>query len=149
MNSHERELALRAHIRTLLLDYALTHLTRNYVAYTEHVVSEVGLSLHTFCSRATPIWLQVLGPALHKIPTNDATSLVLEPTLHEQIDSCLRLKCLAAYDEKWVADPQSLAALKKSVVSRVDPQRTPTMTCWRETDDSEFWEPSPVTATNK
>ena len=41
MATNERELALRAHIRTLLLSYALTHLTVNYVEYTEDFVSRV------------------------------------------------------------------------------------------------------------
>ena len=36
-----RELALRDHIRTLLLDYSLTHLTTDYVAFTECAVAEV------------------------------------------------------------------------------------------------------------
>ena len=41
MDSNERELALRPHTRTLLLDYALAHLTVNYVTYTEGLVREV------------------------------------------------------------------------------------------------------------
>lgn len=50
MSSNERELALRAHIRTLLLDYAFTHLTVNYVQYTEDAVSQVS-------EVSTPIYL--------------------------------------------------------------------------------------------
>ena len=34
-------MALQAHIRSLLLEYALEHLTIDYIAYTEAVVSEV------------------------------------------------------------------------------------------------------------
>jgi hypothetical protein len=37
----DRELALRAHIRALLLDYCLTHLTTNYITYTENAVANV------------------------------------------------------------------------------------------------------------
>jgi hypothetical protein len=40
----EEELALRAHIRNLLLDYALTHLTTNYITFTEDKVDEVSPS---------------------------------------------------------------------------------------------------------
>ena len=32
---------LRAHIRNLLLDYALTHLTRDYVSYTKNLIAVV------------------------------------------------------------------------------------------------------------
>jgi hypothetical protein len=44
MNDSERETALQAHIREKLLDYALTHLTKNYITYTENAVTEVRLS---------------------------------------------------------------------------------------------------------
>lgn len=37
----EKERALGAHIRKLLLRYSLTHLTINYVTYTRTQVSEV------------------------------------------------------------------------------------------------------------
>lgn len=51
MSSNERELALRTHIRTLLLDYAFTHLTVNYVQYTEEAVSQVSeLSIPLYLS---------------------------------------------------------------------------------------------------
>jgi hypothetical protein len=36
-----REFALRAHIRNLLLDYALTHLTTDYLKFTEDAVYQV------------------------------------------------------------------------------------------------------------
>ena len=40
---------LRAHIQDILLDYALTHLTTNYVEYTEEIVSKVaGLRRYLF-----------------------------------------------------------------------------------------------------
>lgn len=35
--------ALRAHIQDILLDYALTHLTTDYVAYTYTIANEVRL----------------------------------------------------------------------------------------------------------
>lgn len=44
MDHNAREQALRAHIRSLLHNYALTHLTINYVNYTEDLVAEVVLS---------------------------------------------------------------------------------------------------------
>ena len=40
-----RELALRTHIRNLLLNYSLTHLATNYVTWTQDTVNEVRLLL--------------------------------------------------------------------------------------------------------
>lgn len=37
----DRELELRTHIRSLLLQYALNHLTTNYVEWTQETVSNV------------------------------------------------------------------------------------------------------------
>ncbi len=37
----DRELELRAHIRGLLLQYALTHLATNYVTWTQESVADV------------------------------------------------------------------------------------------------------------
>lgn len=45
MQSEQRELALRTHIRDLLLNYSLTHLATNYVTWTQDTVNEVRLLL--------------------------------------------------------------------------------------------------------
>jgi hypothetical protein len=60
MQDQEREKALQAYIRDLTLEYALTHLTKNYVTFTENVVTEVRLYPGlTFISR-TNRWLVTL-----------------------------------------------------------------------------------------
>lgn len=41
MNNIDQELALRAHIRSQLLEYALTHITTNYITWTEDAVQTV------------------------------------------------------------------------------------------------------------
>lgn len=41
MSPEEHELQLRSHIRNLLFDYAKTHLTTDYIVWTEEAVSEV------------------------------------------------------------------------------------------------------------
>ncbi len=41
METADRELELRDHIRSLLLRYALTHLATNYVSWTQEAVTEV------------------------------------------------------------------------------------------------------------
>ena len=46
MHAGDHEDELRAHIREQLLDYALTHLTENYVTFTENTVAGVRLLTH-------------------------------------------------------------------------------------------------------
>ena len=44
-NGDEEERALREHIRNILYEYAVTHLTTDYVQFTEDAVSEVKVIL--------------------------------------------------------------------------------------------------------
>ncbi len=41
VNGDDEECALREHIRNILYEYAVTHLTTNYIQFTEDAVSEV------------------------------------------------------------------------------------------------------------
>jgi hypothetical protein len=43
LDNEEDEVALRAHIRSNLLQYALDHLTIDHVAFTQQGVSDVSL----------------------------------------------------------------------------------------------------------
>ena len=47
MDGNQYELALRAHVRYLLHDYAKAHLTKDYQTFTEDAVSEVSMILST------------------------------------------------------------------------------------------------------
>ncbi|KAI0094483.1 hypothetical protein BDY19DRAFT_22568 [Irpex rosettiformis] len=114
MASQEREIALRAHIRTLLLDYALSHLTENYVDHTEAFVS------------------QVLVPTLGVLPTSDPTLPILEPSLYDQLNSSLKIGRLPAYNEKWSTDSQSLSLIKYNFAATRQSQDVPSSACWRE-----------------
>lgn len=42
MDSVNREIALRAHVHRLLDEYVITHLTTDYVDFTQYTVNEVG-----------------------------------------------------------------------------------------------------------
>lgn len=44
----DSEVALRVHIRKLLLDYSLEHLTTDHISFTEHSVSKASLFIY-FC----------------------------------------------------------------------------------------------------
>lgn len=44
LSSDDREVELRAHIRSLLSQYAVTHLATNYIAWTESEVANVRTS---------------------------------------------------------------------------------------------------------
>lgn len=109
-----RELALRAHIHNLLEEYALTHLTTNYVVFTNYVVSEVS----TAClrpSRFVPFkTLQVLSASLYTLPTTEPTSLALEPALPDLIHDTLKLSRLPAFEERWETDVHANAHLRNA-----------------------------------
>ncbi|KAI0348170.1 hypothetical protein BDW22DRAFT_1416471 [Trametopsis cervina] len=117
MTTEDREITLRAHIRSLLLDYALTHLAIDYVQYTEDAVSEG------------------LIPSLTIVPSNESTSPSLEPPLYEQISLALKLKDALLYSEQCAADPEALSLIKKSLsINRVSSLRQ-TVTCWSDAED--------------
>ncbi|EKM61502.1 uncharacterized protein PHACADRAFT_190671 [Phanerochaete carnosa HHB-10118-sp] len=94
MSLRGRELALRAHIHDLLHDYALTHLTTDYVAFTNRTVHEI------------------LSQSLHTIPTQDPTSLTLEPALPELIASTFKLPGVTEYQERLDVNPEAKSYLK-------------------------------------
>lgn len=78
---------------------------------------------------------QLLTPALHKVPTRDANSVILEPTLHDQIDTSLNLKHVPPYDDKWKTDPQCLAFLKQCVTFKPNPRSQSSLECWSDWKD--------------
>ncbi|KAI0081106.1 hypothetical protein K474DRAFT_1656939 [Panus rudis PR-1116 ss-1] len=97
-NENEKEFALRAHIRTLLLDYSLTHLTKNYVAYTEEATSKI------------------LTDSLKPVPLVDPTDPAMPLTIYESLCSVLPLTTVTPYDESFVTDSSALSLIK-SVIS--------------------------------
>ncbi|KAF7793464.1 hypothetical protein EIP86_004576 [Pleurotus ostreatoroseus] len=104
--------ALRAHIQDILLDYALTHLTTDYVAYTYTIANEL------------------LVPNLHLVSTADPTSFTFEPSVAKTVCAIFNNAQPAQYEERWAVDKQVATYLKE--VTIFTGGRQPSETCWDE-----------------
>ncbi|KAH8094623.1 hypothetical protein BXZ70DRAFT_349343 [Cristinia sonorae] len=116
---NDAEFALRSHIRTLLLDYALTHLTTDYIAFTEDATNEL------------------LASSLQPIATSEPTDLVLQPALPEAICLGLHLNNLPAYEERWPIGQNASgileACLKRKKGTCISSE------CWNESPNEYSW----------
>lgn len=108
-----RELELRAHIHALLHDYALTHITTDYIAFTNTAVHQACFFSYfrTFIVNDAHR-SQVLSQSLRTVSTRDSTSLALEPPLPELIASTFKLSKAPEYQEKLDLCPESKLYLK-------------------------------------
>ncbi|CDO73083.1 hypothetical protein BN946_scf185007.g137 [Trametes cinnabarina] len=101
MDTVGRELELRAHIRSLLSQYALTHLATDHLAWTEDTVANT------------------LAACLHTIPATDSTAVALPVDPFDWLNRHWHLSMLDLYDEKWrVPDKQALEYLKQQMNSK-------------------------------
>ncbi|TFK32113.1 hypothetical protein BDQ12DRAFT_728943 [Crucibulum laeve] len=96
----------RRHIRSLLYEYALTHLTTDYIQFTEDAVSEL------------------LSQSLAYIPTTDPTALVIPSEPFDVFSQNYRIAEIAAYEEKIQTSPEALAYLKDVLRSRPGKSRS-------------------------
>ncbi|TCD70106.1 hypothetical protein EIP91_004835 [Steccherinum ochraceum] len=116
----EQELFLRSHIRGHLLNYALKHLTTDYIAFTEDAAAEL------------------LADSLSPVATSEPTDLIMQPALPEAIRSGLRLKDFDSYEERWTISPEETSYLRKTL--DVPRGVLATTRCWRDEDHDElFW----------
>ncbi|KAH8827195.1 hypothetical protein DL96DRAFT_1529114 [Flagelloscypha sp. PMI_526] len=80
-DSHEDpEAPLRAHIRSILLEYCMEHLTVDYLDWTENVSAQL-LSMWS------------------KVPEHDPNALLLPPDPWSTLAKIYQLDRLVAYDE--------------------------------------------------
>ncbi|EMD42186.1 hypothetical protein CERSUDRAFT_90789 [Gelatoporia subvermispora B] len=109
---------LRNHIRGLLLNYALTHLTTDHVAWTHDAVSEL------------------LAESLTIVPTIDPHSVQLPVDPFDTLSKIWGLPSIEAYEERWSADPEAVRFLK----ARLNHPRTKTQVkdMWLKDDDVDF-----------
>ncbi|KZT30993.1 hypothetical protein NEOLEDRAFT_1238155 [Neolentinus lepideus HHB14362 ss-1] len=110
------ELKFRQHIRNLLLDYSLTHLTTNYVTFTQDAVAEL------------------LSGCLAPVPLIEPSTLVLPPEPFELLSQRLKLKELVPYEEKWNVASAAVASHILSIFAVKKNVKPPSITCW-STDD--------------
>ncbi|KAI0334387.1 hypothetical protein GY45DRAFT_1242727 [Cubamyces sp. BRFM 1775] len=118
METVDRELELRAHIHSLLSQYAFTHLTTDYVHWTERSVADR------------------LSECLHPIPTTDSTAVALPVDPFELLSQRWKLQKLDPFDERWkVTDADAVGYLKAQVGAiRSRPSVLESDRSWGDTD---------------
>ncbi|KAK0206845.1 hypothetical protein DFS33DRAFT_1317496 [Desarmillaria ectypa] len=94
VNGDEEEWALREHIRNILYEYAVTHLTIDYVQFTEDAVSEL------------------LSQALVEVPLHDRNSIRLPTDPFLSLTQRYRFDHLEPYQERFQVLPEVLQYLK-------------------------------------
>ncbi|KII93076.1 hypothetical protein PLICRDRAFT_694319 [Plicaturopsis crispa FD-325 SS-3] len=113
------ERALREHIRNLLLPYALTHLTTDYVIYSD--------------SMAT----QLLSESLRTIPTTDPNSLILPEEPFDTLTRILGLNTLQPYEEKLAADRPTVDFIRDRMKMPAN-VTCPSERCWDAPDTFDY-----------
>ncbi|KZT72907.1 hypothetical protein DAEQUDRAFT_552793 [Daedalea quercina L-15889] len=120
--AQQRELALRAHIRNILLEYSLIHLSTNYVTWTQDIATEL------------------LSEGLSYVPTADPVDLRLPCDPYESLSRIWKLEKMEAYNETWKSDVQ-VPQFIKTRWQMLSCGERPSKKCW-DTDsdaDHEHW----------
>ncbi|KAF9651947.1 hypothetical protein BDM02DRAFT_3138361 [Thelephora ganbajun] len=108
----ERELQLKNHIRGLLLDYCRTHITKDYVTFTQDAVQTL------------------LSDRIALVSLEDPNSITLPV---DPMDALLRgLDTPLIPEEKWTTDADSLGHIRRSM--NLGPVSLVTSKCWHEID---------------
>ncbi|KAL5536135.1 hypothetical protein ACEPAF_4240 [Sanghuangporus sanghuang] len=115
VSSNDRELKLRRHVRELLDDYVYTHLTIDYVEYSDGLVSEA------------------LAKILKPIPTHGPGEIALPIDPFQTLKARFEFDSLQPYDEVWNPSPNALGFLKAMYM--VPKGRPKTQKVWEEDDE--------------
>ncbi|KAJ7243403.1 hypothetical protein B0H12DRAFT_1130976 [Mycena haematopus] len=92
-----RDSALAIHIRHLLLDYVVQHITTNYIELTEQAVVD--------------LWAQYF----EKIPTTDPNSLTLPTDPFDTLTRIHGLATLERFQEKFQSTPGAIQLIKRLI----------------------------------
>ncbi|KAJ8489964.1 hypothetical protein ONZ45_g13374 [Pleurotus djamor] len=104
---------LRAHIDNLLLEYALTHLTTDYLRFTQDAFSD-------------------LLSGMEPIPSHDPKSLYLPTDPFDTLTRIHRLPELQAYEESWTSSSTVLTYIKTAI--KVPPGQLKSDRAWEDDD---------------
>ena len=114
--SEDNEIELRAHIRHLLLDYALTHLTTDYVVYTQSAVAEVRILVGThILGYPYRLERQLLLDILVSVPTVDPTNPQFESSIYNTLRKLKGYQSVEQYNENLPCTSKSAAYLKNAL----------------------------------
>ncbi|SJL02316.1 uncharacterized protein ARMOST_05642 [Armillaria ostoyae] len=119
VNGDDEECALREHIRNILYEYAVTHLTIDYVQFTEDAVSEL------------------LSQALVVVPLHDKNSIRLPADPFLNLTQRYRFGNLEPYQEKIQVLPEVLQYLKNVMKVNHGPTKSERVLYEFCTDDKE------------
>ncbi|KAF8515763.1 hypothetical protein BU17DRAFT_93162 [Hysterangium stoloniferum] len=111
------DIALRAHIRKLLLHYALKHLTIDYAEYTRVEV------------------FQLLSDTLDLVSLDDPTSILLPIEPFDALNQAFKIGHQKAYDERWDIDVESQRFLDGVISTLCKPGKVPSKSCWEFADE--------------
>ncbi|KAF8877603.1 hypothetical protein BD779DRAFT_1789487 [Infundibulicybe gibba] len=98
MPRRESDEELRARVWTLLFDYSIKHITRDYVEFTEDA------------------WLELCD--FSKIPTTDPNSLYIPADPFDALSDIVHLEEIPPYEEKIQSNPDVAAYIKASLGTR-------------------------------
>ncbi|KAK0491325.1 hypothetical protein IW261DRAFT_1354821 [Armillaria novae-zelandiae] len=118
VNGNDEECTLREHIRNILYEYAVTHLTVDYIQFTEDAVSEL------------------LSGALVVVPLHDKNSIRLPTDPFLNLTQRYQFGNLEPYQEKLQVLPEVLQYLKNGVKVNHGPTKSESVT-HEFTDDKE------------
>ncbi|EGN93566.1 hypothetical protein SERLA73DRAFT_145196, partial [Serpula lacrymans var. lacrymans S7.3] len=108
---HSDDSHLRAHIQELLADYVKTHLTLDHVAFTENATE------------------QLFSESLHFVSLTEANTFILPQNPFDTLCQSLGLSNLQPYEERWVADVDTIKFAKSALNLTSEPR---TKSCWLE-----------------
>ncbi|KAK0453955.1 hypothetical protein EV421DRAFT_1767502 [Armillaria borealis] len=119
VNGNDEECALREHIRNILYEYAITHLTTDYIQFTEDAISEL------------------LSQALVVVPLHDKNSIRLPADPFLNLTQRYRFGNLEPYQEKFQVLPEVLQYLKNVMKVNHGPTNSERVLHEFSTDDKE------------
>ncbi|KAK0461811.1 uncharacterized protein EV420DRAFT_1640112 [Desarmillaria tabescens] len=119
INGDEEEWALREHIRNILYEYAVTHLTIDYVQFTEDAVSEL------------------LSQALVEVPLHDRHSIRLPTDPFLSLTQRYRFDHLEPYQERFQVLPEVLQYLKNVMKVKHGPTKSKSISYEFDADGTE------------
>lgn len=108
------EVSLQLHVRSILHDYILEHLTIDQVQYTTSMVSQVRMVSQAAISRKRLI-MQFISDSLTTIPNHEPSTLTFPVDPLDSLRTMLKLDSLEPYDETFTVDADAISYIKSQL----------------------------------